>query len=97
MRPLTQDDFIIKEFNWTKISRFALTKDGVLLRYDGKKTGFPFYMCLFDGYWEATDVGIGISEIAEARPISTLEAKDIIRKQAKPRSTRPSYRNNWVS
>lgn len=97
MRPLTQDDFIIKEFNWTKSSRFALTKDEVLLRYDGEKTGLPFYMCLLDGYWEATDVGVGISEIAEAKPISILEAKEIIRKQAKPRSTRPSCRDNWVS
>lgn len=98
MHKLTEDDFILKKYAWTDISIYALTKDNLLLRYEGYKTGFPIYECLYEGYWEVTDAcGIGYSSIASAKPIPEDQAKEIISKEEKPRSTRPQERNNWLS
>ncbi len=97
LREITSDDFILKKYKWTEKSEYALTKDKILLKYEGKKTGFPIYLCLFEGYWEVTDIGIGYSEIKEAKPISELKAKKIMKRQEKPRKTRSVERNSWVS
>lgn len=97
LRPLTQEDFIISKYLWTDDSKYALTDDGILLRYEGDKYKFPAYSCLFEGYWEATDVGVGIRQIAEATPISEKEANRIIEREEKPIHTRPKERDNWIS
>ena len=67
---MIEDDFILKKYKWTEISRYALIDDGLLLRYDGDEHGFPWYGCLFEGYWEVSDIGIGYGTIEEATPIS---------------------------
>lgn len=95
-RPLTQEDFIIGKYNWTNDSQYALTDDEILLRYEGDKYKFPAYSCLFGGYWEATEIGVAICQIAEATPISEEEANQIIKKEEKPRHTRPKERDNWI-
>lgn len=98
MHKLTQDDFILKQYEWTKTSIYALTEDNLLLRYDGYKTGFPIYFCLYEGWWEVTDAcGIGYSCMAGAKPIPEDEAKKIIFQEEKPISERPAERNNWIS
>ncbi len=97
MHKLTDKDFILKEYDWVKVSEYALTKDNILLRYDKDKVGFPFYQCLYQGYWEATDIGISYQDIANAKPITEEQAKDIISKEEKPASSRPPERNNWIS
>lgn len=98
LKSITADDFILKEYAWTKKSHYAVMEDGVLVRYDGWKTGFPIYVCLFEGYFEVSDAcGVGYGSIASAKPISTQGAREIIRKEAKPRCTRPLERNNWLT
>jgi hypothetical protein len=98
MNKLTEDDFILKEYAWTKISKYALTEDNILLKYEGDKTGFPIYQCLYKGWWEVTDAcGIAYESISKSRPISEEEAKTIISKEEKPISARPPERNNWIS
>ena len=97
MKPITKNDFVPRVYAWTKVSRYALTQDGTLLRYDGLlQDGFPVYSCLFEGYWEPTEVGVGISEISEARSVPDDEAEKIIRREEKPRSTRPKEREQWI-
>lgn len=98
MRKLTEDDFILKQYEWTRISVYALTKDNMLLRYDGYKEGFPIYFCLYEGWWEISDAcGIGYPRLAEAKPIAKEEAKKIISQEEKPISERPAERNNWLN
>lgn len=98
MLKLTQDDFILKQYEWTKTSVYSLTEDNMLLRYDGHKIGFPVYFCLYEGWWEITDAcGIGYGTIANAKPITEKEAEEIISQEEKPISERPAERNNWIS
>jgi len=97
LREITAEDFVLRAYEWTKISRYALTKDRILLKYIGNKVGFPAYKCLYKGYWEITDIGIPYQHIAEAKPISEEKAKKIMRRQEKPRHTRPVERNYWIS
>ena len=98
MRKLTEDDFILKQYEWTKTSVYALTKDNMLLRYDGHKEGFPIYYCLYEGWFEVSDVcGVGYITLAEAKPITKEQAREIIKKEAKPRSQRPAERNSWLN
>ena len=50
MKPITQEDFVLRVYDWTKTSRYALTEGGTLLRYDGPlQDGFPVYNCLIEG------------------------------------------------
>ena len=89
------DDFLLKQYDWAKTSHYAVTEDGVLLKYVGDDLT-PMYECLFEGYWEVTDAGIGYAEIENAKPVTEEWAKKIIRKEEKPRETRPPERNNWI-
>lgn len=97
--PLTYDDFVPRIYDWTKVSRFAITANGVLVRYDGYlEDGFPIYMCLWEGWWEPQGlpgVGVGIRHVLEAKPVSIKEAREIILREAKPRSMRPEERKSW--
>ena len=97
MKKLTEEDFILKEYSWTKESIYGLTEDNILLRYDKDKTGFPLYQCLYQGFWEVTDIGISYEEISKARPITEEEALVIIKREEKPLNTRPKERDYWVS
>ena len=85
MKPLTIHDFIPGVYAWTKISKYAITEEGELIRYDGQLSdGFPIYQCLYEGWWEATDACVGIREVRGAEPISEKAAQAIIRKEEKP-------------
>lgn len=98
IKPLTQDDFVLREYDWTKSSRYAVTSDGVLVRDESANVKTPFYMCLWEGWWEPQGlpgVGVGIRDVLEATPISTKEARKIIVREAKPRSMRPEERKSW--
>ena len=97
IKNLTQDDFVPKIHDWTKVSRYAFTEDDILIRYEGHTNGFPIYCALYEGWWEISDACVGIRAIAEAKPISEKEAINIIEKEEKPRETRPKERNSWVS
>lgn len=96
---LTEEDFYLRIYDWTKVSRFAITEFGVLLRYDGHlKDGSPIYMCLWEGWWEIKEacMGVSIREVCEAEPVNLKVARAIIRKEAKPRCKRPKERRPWV-
>jgi len=98
LKPLTQDDFVVREYDWTKVSRYALTSDGVLIRDISDKAKTPAYFCLWEGWWEPQGlpgVGVSIRDVLEATPISTKEARKIIVREAKPRSMRPEERKSW--
>ena len=98
LKSITADDFILKEYAWTKVSFYAVTEDGILVRYDGWKTGFPIYECLYEGWWEVSDAcGVSYGALDESKPVTKEEAREIIRKEAKPRCTRPPDRDNWLT
>jgi hypothetical protein len=87
---ITEDDLILKAYEWTKSSPFAITDSGILIFYDGLRMKEPMYWCLYEGYWDISDAcAIGYGVLADARPIEILEASEIIRKEAKDPSTRP--------
>ena len=70
----------------------------MLIRYKGPLSdGFPVYECLYEGWWEAPEVGVGIREIAEDKPVNLKAASAIISKEEKPRHLRPAERNNWIT
>ncbi|MDD4980132.1 MAG: hypothetical protein PHC54_02510 [Candidatus Omnitrophica bacterium] len=97
MQPITWEDFVLQRYEWTKVSRYAVTLDGILVRDDSKPDS-PFYMCLWEGWWEPQGlpaVGVSIRDVLEAKPVSTEEAREIIRREAKPRVMRPAERKNW--
>ncbi len=97
IRPLTQGDFVPRIAAWTKVSRYALTESGFLVRYEGPLSdGFPVYVGLYEGWWEVSDVCSSIQEIAEAKPIDEEIAIRIIRKEEKPRELRPKERDSWI-
>lgn len=96
---ITQDDLVPRVYDWTRISRFAITENGILVRYDGQlKDGFPIYQCLYEGWWEMKDAchAVAIRDVLEAEPVNTKIARAIIRKEAKPSCKRPKERNSWV-
>ncbi len=93
---LTQADFVPKIHDWTKVSRYALTEDDILIRYEGHIKGFPIFYALYKGWWEISDGCVGIRAIAEAKPISEKEARKKIHKEEKPRQDRPKERDSWV-
>ena len=99
MKDLTQDDLVPRLYDWTKVSRFAITKDGILVRYEKcLEDGSPIYMCLYEGWWEIKDAcaGVSIRDVFEAEPVNLKIARAIIRKEAKPSCQRPRERNSWV-
>ncbi len=99
LRELTQDDFVLKIYDWTEVSHYAVTSDGILVRYDGHlEDGSPIYMCLYKGWWEIFDAcsEVSIRDVLEAEPVNLKVARAIIRKEAKPTCQRPKERNSWV-
>ncbi len=99
LKPITQDDLVPRIYDWTKVSHFAITENGILVRYDGHlEDGFPIYMCLYEGWWEIKDAcaEVDIRDVLEAEPVNLKVARAIIRKEAKPRCQRPKERNSWV-
>jgi hypothetical protein len=98
LRPLTQEDFYYQKYEWTNISKYALSEDGYLIRLEKVLSdGSPVYLCLFEGWWEAVDACSSISAVREAEPISPKVAKAIMKKEEKPLAERPKERNYWVS
>ncbi|MFC1709769.1 hypothetical protein ACFL2J_06940 [Candidatus Omnitrophota bacterium] len=98
MKPITISDFMPGVYAWTKVSKYAITEEGYLIRYDGQLSdGFPVYQCLYEGWWEATDACVGIREVREAELISLKAAQAIIRKEEKPLEQRPKERRHWLS
>ncbi len=97
LRPITQDDFVPQIAAWTKISGYAKTKDGFLVRYKGPLSdGFPVYECLREGWWEASDTCSTLADIAQAIPVDEKEALGIIREEEKPIELRPKERDVWI-
>ncbi len=98
MQPLTWEDFQLQKYEWTKVSRYALTSSGVLIRDESRDAKTPFYMCLWKGWWEPQGLpalDVSIRDVLEARPIGKIKARMIILKEAKPRFMRPKERKNW--
>ena len=96
LREITADDFVPKIHDWTKVSRYALTEDDILIRYEGHIKGFPIFYALYERWWEISDGCVGIRTIAEAKPISEKEARKKIRREEKPIRNRPKERDSWV-
>jgi hypothetical protein len=93
MRSLTQDDFVPRIAAWTKISRYGMNEDGLLVRYEGPlPDGFPVYVCLYEGRWEISDACSTIRAITEAIPVNEEIAIRIIRKEEKLIELRPTGR-----
>lgn len=83
---ITPADYLLREYEWTKISKYALTDNDILVRYEGDigdKVSTSFYVCLHEGKWIPTAHCVGIRQVAEAKPISEEEASRIIKKEAK--------------
>jgi hypothetical protein len=97
MRSITINDFVPGVYGWTKVSDYAITKGGHLIRYQGQLSdGFPVYLCLYEGWWEVTDACVGIRDAREAEPVSPKVAQAIIHKEEKPLADRPKERQYWV-
>lgn len=94
IKPFTQDEFVPKIAAWAKISRYGMTEDGLLVRYEGPseiRNGLPVYMCLIEeGSWEYADVFSTISAITKALPVDEEIAIRIIRKEEKPNESQRS-------
>jgi len=98
-KELTQDDFVLKVYPWTRIYKYAITEYGVLIKFEKQLSdGFPIYLCLWEGWWEIFDAchSVSIREVLEAEPISIKAAKAIMRKEGRPLDERPKERNQWV-
>jgi len=99
LKKITQDDLVPRVYPWTKISKYAISENGILIKFDGALSdGFPVYLCLYEGWWEVSDVcPVGIRGIMGAEPVSLKIAEAIMRKEEKPIEERPHERNSWLT
>jgi hypothetical protein len=85
--------------HWLNESRYAVTKDGYLVRFEKfLSDGWAVFHVLYEGWWEAPEaVGVTYKEINAAIRISDVEASDIISREERPLSERPEERKYWLS
>lgn len=77
-RDLTIEDLVLRTYEWTKVSRFAVIRGGrMLIRYDGEMGGMAVYSTLKGTDWVLARE-VGIAEIAEADPVTREEAIEVI-------------------
>ncbi|MCF7887678.1 MAG: hypothetical protein K9L76_00210 [Candidatus Omnitrophica bacterium] len=98
-RKLTEDDFVPRVYDWVKISKYAITKDGCLIKFEKQLSdGSPVYLCLWESWWEMFEAchSVSIRDILEAEPVNSKIAKAIMNKEEKPLAERPKERNSWV-